>query len=150
MFPQLPVHPSTECTRTDTLNSDPLFIFEDTCNKTQSQTNRHPSINCHGCRIKPLPPSILLLSTCVLTPSVHSFPVIDQCYEKAVPQWALIRPRFPAYLYAPLQRPLLTTITAHKMYGSQTIGPLYPQRLPLFLSYHHLIYPLLCHKGPAS
>ena len=70
MFPQLTVHPSTESMHTDTLNSDPNLVFDGTCHKTKSQTNRHPSINRHICRVKPLPPSILLLSTCSLTPSI--------------------------------------------------------------------------------
>ena len=58
MFPLIPVNPSTECTRTDTLNSDPFLIFDGTCHKTQSQTNRHPSIN-HKIRcVQSLPSSI--------------------------------------------------------------------------------------------
>ena len=61
VFPQLPVQPSTECTRTDTLNSNPFLIFHGTCHKTQSQTNGHLSINCNIRRRKPLPTSILLL-----------------------------------------------------------------------------------------
>ena len=42
MFPQLPVQPSTEFTRNDTLHSDPMLFFDRTCHKTHSQTNRHP------------------------------------------------------------------------------------------------------------
>ena len=85
MFPELPVQPSTECTLTDTLNSDPFFIFDGTCHRTQSQTNRRPSKNCHSRRGKPLPTSILPLSNFSLTPSVHSFPVINPRCDKAVP-----------------------------------------------------------------
>ena len=85
VYRNTPVQPSTECTRTDTLNSEPFFIFDGTCNKTQSQTNCHPSTNCHICRRKPLPSYILLLSTCALTSSVHYLPVIDRMCEKAVP-----------------------------------------------------------------
>ena len=88
MFPQFPVQPSTECTRTDTLNYDLFFIFDRTGHKTQPQTNIQPSTKCHIRRGKTLPPSILLLRTCALIPSVHSFPVIDQRYDKAVPNWA--------------------------------------------------------------
>ena len=40
-----------------------------TYHKTRSQTNRHPSVNCHSRRGQPLPPSILLLITFALTPS---------------------------------------------------------------------------------
>ena len=31
VFPQLPVQPSTECTHTDTLHSDPFLFFDGTC-----------------------------------------------------------------------------------------------------------------------
>ena len=58
VFPQLPVHPSTECTRTDTLHSDPFLFFDRTCHKTQSQTNRHPSIKWHSYHRQPLASSI--------------------------------------------------------------------------------------------
>ena len=85
MFPQLPAQPSTECTFTDTLNSDPFLIFDGTCHKTQSQTNCHIPINFHSRRGQQLPPSILILSTCALTPSVNSFPVIDWQCDKEVP-----------------------------------------------------------------
>ena len=71
MFPQLPVHPSTECTGTDTLYSDPIWFFDGNCHKTQSQTNRHPSIDCHIRRGQPLSPSIRLLSTCDITLSLR-------------------------------------------------------------------------------
>ena len=69
MFPQLHVQPSTECTRTDTLHSDPFLFFDRICHKTQSQTNLHPSIDRHSRHRKPPPPSICLLGTCALTPS---------------------------------------------------------------------------------
>ena len=135
MFPQLPVQRSTECTRAYTLNYDPFFIFDGTCHKIKSQTNRHPSINYHSRRRKPLPPTIILLSTCLLTPSVHSFSVIDQRCDKAVPHWALIRPRFSAHLSAPVWRPLLSTRTAHKRHGYQTLGLLSLQRRHLLFLY---------------
>ena len=70
MFPQLPVQPSTEYTSTVTLNYDPIRFFDGTCLKTKSKTNRYPSINRHRRRGKPLPPSICILSTCDLTPSL--------------------------------------------------------------------------------
>ena len=57
VFPQLPVQPSTECTRTDTLQYDPFFFYG-TCLKTQSQTNR------------PTP-----LSTAIATEENHSLPL---------------------------------------------------------------------------
>ena len=53
------------------------YFFNGTCHKTQSQTNHHPSIDRHSRRGQPLPPSICLLITCELTPSLHSFPVIN-------------------------------------------------------------------------
>ena len=67
MCPQLPVQPSIECLRTDTLSSNPNLVFDGTCHKTQSQTNRHPSIDRHSRRGNPLPLSIRLVSTCALT-----------------------------------------------------------------------------------
>ena len=70
--PQLPVQLSTEFTRTETLNSEPILFFDGTCHKAKSQTNHHPSIDHHIHRGQPLPPSILLISTCDLTPSLHS------------------------------------------------------------------------------
>ena len=69
MLPQLPVQLSTQCTRTDTLHSDPIWFFEGTCHETQSQTNRHPSINPRIRRGQPLSVYIHLFSTCSLTPS---------------------------------------------------------------------------------
>ena len=69
MFPQLSVQPSTECTRTDTLHSDPIWFFDGTCHKTPSQTNRHPSINRHILHVQTLPPYIRLLGICALTPT---------------------------------------------------------------------------------
>ena len=68
MFPQLTVHPSTESMHTDTLNSDPNLVFDGTCHKTKSQTNRHPSINRHIRRGQPTPPSIELIINFDLTP----------------------------------------------------------------------------------
>ena len=85
VFPPLPVQPITEFKCTDTLNSYPFLITDGICHKTQSQTNRHPSINCHRRRGKPLPPSIILLSTWAITPSAHYFPVIDCRCVNAVP-----------------------------------------------------------------
>ena len=85
VFLQVPVQPSTECTRTGTLNFDPFFIFDSIYHKTQSQTNCHPYVKCHICLRQPLPPSIILLSTCALTPSVHYFLVINLRCDKAVP-----------------------------------------------------------------
>ena len=71
VFPQRPVQPSTECTCTETLHYDPILFFDRICYKTQSQTNRHTSIDHHICRGQQLPPSICLLSTCALNPSLR-------------------------------------------------------------------------------
>ena len=71
VFPQFPVHPSTEFTRTDTLHSDPIYFFDGICHKTQSQTNRHPSIDRHIRYGQPLPPFILTFSSCAFTPSIR-------------------------------------------------------------------------------
>ena len=70
-FPQIPVHISNEYTRTDTLNSDPILFFDETCHKTQSQTNRQTSINRNIRHGQPLSPYIRLLSTCALTLSIR-------------------------------------------------------------------------------
>ena len=76
-FPHLPVQPSTECTRTDTLNYDPILFFDGMCHKTQPQTNHHPSIGRHSRHVQPLTPTIRLLSTCALTPpSIPSLSLI--------------------------------------------------------------------------
>ena len=45
--------------RTDTLHSDPILFFDGIRHKTQSQTNRHPSINRHICRVQSTPLSVL-------------------------------------------------------------------------------------------
>ena len=71
MFPQIPVQPSIECTRTDTLHYDPIRSFGGTCHKTQSQTNRHPSIDPNIRHGRPFPPSISLIITCALNPSLR-------------------------------------------------------------------------------
>ena len=47
----------------------PSYFFDGTCHTTQSQTNRHPSINRNFRLRKPLPPSIRLLINYALTPS---------------------------------------------------------------------------------
>ena len=71
MFPHFPVQHITECTHTNTLHYDPICFFDGTCHKTQSQTNRHPSIDRHSrCRKTP-PPSIRLIITCALPPSIR-------------------------------------------------------------------------------
>ena len=44
---------------TNTLNSDPILFFYGTCHKTQSQTNRHPSIDRHSLHVQPEPYFIL-------------------------------------------------------------------------------------------
>ena len=54
-FPQLPVQPRTECTRTDTLNSDPIIFFYETCHSTQPWTDHHSFIDHHSHRGQPLP-----------------------------------------------------------------------------------------------
>ena len=59
MFPHIPVQPSTECMRTYTLNFGPIFFFDGTCHKTQSQTNLHPYIDHHNRQGQPLPTSVL-------------------------------------------------------------------------------------------
>ena len=56
-----------------------------TCHKTQSQTNRHPSVNFHSRRRQILPPPILLLCTCALTSSVYYLHFIDRRFDKVVP-----------------------------------------------------------------
>ena len=71
VFPQLSVHPSTYCTRTYTLFSDPIRFFYRMHPKKQWQTNRHPSIDRHSRRGQPLPPSMCLISTCALIPSLR-------------------------------------------------------------------------------
>ena len=58
VFPQLPVQPSNEFMRTDTLNSDPFLIFDVTGHKIKSQTNHHTSINVHSRYRQPIPSSI--------------------------------------------------------------------------------------------
>ena len=87
MFPQLPVQPSTECTRTDTLHYDPIYFFDGTCHKTQSQTNCPPSIEHHRRHVQPLPPSIRLLSTCAPPPHRSSGTVSSpSCRSMSSPQ----------------------------------------------------------------
>ena len=44
VFPQLPVQPSTKCTRTDTLNSDPFLIFDGTCHKKNHKPTATPPL----------------------------------------------------------------------------------------------------------
>ena len=61
VFPQLPVHPSTECMRTDTLHSYSILYLDVACHKTPSQTNNHPYIDFHSRLRKPLPTSVLTL-----------------------------------------------------------------------------------------
>ena len=68
VLPQLPIKPITSFKRNNTLNHYPIPFFDGTCHKTQSQTNRHPSIDRHSRRGQPLPPSIRLLITCAITP----------------------------------------------------------------------------------
>ena len=62
-FPQISVHPSSECTLAETLNSDRIIFFDKTCHKKQSQTNPHPYIEGHICHAKLLPTPILLIRT---------------------------------------------------------------------------------------
>ena len=45
------------------------IFFTEHAIKNNSQNNRYPSIGCHSYRGQPLPPSVILLSTCALTPS---------------------------------------------------------------------------------
>ena len=84
-LPQLPVHPSTEYKRTNSLNYAPILFFDVTCHKKQSQTNRYPYIACHSRGRHPLPPYIRLLTIFSLTQPLHSFPIINQRRDKAVP-----------------------------------------------------------------
>ena len=69
LYPQLPVQTSNEFMHTDTRFSDPIWFFDGKFHKTKSQNNRHPYINRHSYRGQPLPPFIILLSACDLTPS---------------------------------------------------------------------------------
>ena len=71
--------------RTGTLNYNPILFLDGMCHTIQSQTKRPPSINHHIRLGKPLTPSIHLLSTCALTPSLHSFHVINRSCDKAAP-----------------------------------------------------------------
>ena len=61
MFPQLHLQPSTECTHTDILHSNPILFFDRIRYKTQSQTNLHPSIYRHGRQGQSLPLYVLIL-----------------------------------------------------------------------------------------
>ena len=54
VFPYIPVQSITECTRTDTLHSDPIWFFDGRCHKTQSKINGHPSIDRNSRRGHPL------------------------------------------------------------------------------------------------
>ena len=62
-----------------------LSFFNGTCYNTQSQTNRHPSIERHIRRVQPLPSSILLPITCALTLSLNSLSAIYWWRDKEVP-----------------------------------------------------------------
>ena len=67
-FSQLPIHPSTKCTRTETLHFDYILFFDGTCQKKLSQTNWHPYTKRHIQLRQKIPPYILLISTCDLPP----------------------------------------------------------------------------------
>ena len=122
MFPKLPVQLSTECTHNDTLNSDPFFIFDGTCHKIQSQTNRHPSINCLiRCR-KPLPPSILLISTCSLTPSYSSYPVINWQCDKHRREWPILDYRKIMVIYPYPFLVVISLLFSWKIFINYCIG----------------------------
>ena len=71
VFPQIPIQLSADCTLTDTLHYEPIWFFDRTFHKTKSQNNRQPYIDCHSRHIQPIPPSVILLSTFALTPSVR-------------------------------------------------------------------------------
>ena len=84
-FAQLPLQPRTEYTRNETPKYDPILFLDETCHKTQSHTNRPPSIYHHSRLEKPIPPSVKLLRTCAIIPSLHYFSVIDWCCDKTDP-----------------------------------------------------------------